>query len=338
MKKFLSLIMVAAMLVAVLAMVGCGGNTETTTNKPAETTTEAPATTTTEEPATTTTEEPATTTTVKAPEATTTGTTLGIYDRFDWGTNTKAEAEEQTTHAWLVENLTYDKTRIDVSYTEDTIVIYAIKDYDSGAGRDAYALCFDNIVTFDFEDEFYPGWGTWNNAPMNPGTTWEGKYQYAKVRIKNSTANNIMSIHWHRSGEGFASTTSASCMYLQGGAPTSTSEHKLTSAIDEEWAVYYYDMRFLSSVGREINYTGKTSYFQVVSEAQSRGGYAQENWYGNVVTAMNFHVLGAYGKDKISDTRANIKMGDRVELDYVVFGSTIDQLKGWTSYLEDATK
>ena len=187
-----------------------------------------------------------------------------------------------------------------------------------------------------------PGWGTWSGAPLNPNyNSWGGKYQYAKVRILNNTTNNVMAIHWHRAGEGFATTTCAVSMYLQGGAPTTTTDHKLTAEATTEWAEYYYDMMFLSSAGREILYTGKTSYMQVVNEAKSRNGYAQHNWavanMGNI-TAMNFHFLGAYGKSGINDTRANIKMGMCVEVDYVVFGCSIEQLEGYTSNMEDAAK
>jgi hypothetical protein len=372
MKKFLSLIMVAAMLVAVFAMVGCKGDeettesttvattteatteapVETTTEAPVETTTEAPVETTTEAPVETTTEAPVETTTAApvetttaapvetttaAPVETTTGATLGIFDRFDFGTASKAQDAGETSHEYIVANLAYNASRIAVEWTEDTVKIYATKTYDSGASRDDYALRFDDIVTYDFDDELIPGYGSWSNAPLNPNyNSWQGKMQYCKVRILNNTTNNVISMHWHRAGEGFATTTASTSMYLQGGAPATTSEHNLTTEATTEWAEYYYDMVFLSAVGREINYTGKTSYMQVVNEAKSNNKVAQNNWNGSGIVAINFHFLGAYGKDNINDTRKNIKMGMCVEVDYVVFGSSIEQLEGYTSYLEDA--
>ena len=370
MKKFLSLIMVAAMLVAVLAMVGCGDDepaTTTTTEAPVTTTTEAPVvtttteapvtTTTTEAPVTTTTTEaPVTTTTTKAPETTTTtapaptttttaapaesttGTTVPLFARFDFGMKTKAEAEGLTSHAYLVENLTYDSSRIAVEYTDDTIVIYAKKSYDADAGRDAYALCFADIVTYDFDAELIPGFGGWNGAPLAPNyNSWQGKIQYMKLRILNETTNNVVAVHWHRAGEGFATTTCCTSMYLQGGAPTSTSTHNLTAEKSTTWKTYIYDMAFLAAVGRETLYTGKTSYMQVVNEAKTNNKYAQNNWntaVGNI-TGINFHFLGAYGKTGINDTRSNIKMGNKVEVDYAIFGSSVEQLNAYTSYLED---
>jgi hypothetical protein len=59
---------------------------------------------------------------------------------------------------------------------------------------------------------------------------------------------------------------------------------------------------------------------------------------GNI-TALNFHFLGAYTpKVSACDTRTNITMGMCVEVDYVVFGCSIEQLEGYTSNMEDAAK
>ena len=52
--------------------------------------------------------------------------------------------------------------------------------------------------------------------------------------------------------------------------------------------------------------------------------------------------MGAYGGSStfagFADTRTNIKQGNRVEVDYVIFGSSVDQLDAYTSYIEDAAK
>ncbi len=378
MKKFLSLIMVAAMLVAVFAMVGCGDDsedtttttstsatttessttesttdttttetttTETTTTETTTTETTTTETTTTETTTTQTTTTETTETTTTASTSATTGATLGVFDRFDWGTDSKAQAAGETSHDYLVANLKYDSSRIYVEYTEDTIVIYATKDYDTSAGRDSYALLFEDIVTYDFDDEMVPGWGEWAGAPMNPGTSWGGRYQYGKVRLKSNTTNNVISVHWHRAGEGFATTTVAASMYLHAGAPGAsndkvTEKHAMVAKeVYDEWAVYYYDMMFLSGVGRESVYGGK-DYLTIVTNTKNNNSYPQNNWNtanGNI-TAMNFHFLGAYGKTNINDTRANIKAGNRVEVDYFIFGCSLAQLEAYTSNLEDASK
>ncbi len=369
MKKFLSLIMVAAMLVAVFAMVGCDGNgdetttsatttetttsatttatttTETTTTETTTTETTTTETTTTETTTTetTTTETTTTATTESTTSATTattsatTGATLGVFDRFDFGTASKAEAIGETSHQYIVENLKYDAGRIALEWTEDTVVIYATKSYDSAAVRDSYALVFEDIVTFDFMDEMVPGWGGFSGAPLNPGTSWGGVYQYAKVRIKNSTTNNIMSVHWHRAGEGYSTRTACIGMYLQGGAPSTTTDHKKTADVQDEWKSYIYDMMFLASVGREVT-VDKTSYMEIVTATQNKNSYFGSNWNtaNGKITAMNFHFLGAYAPHANFDTRSNIKMGDKVEVDYIVFGCSIEQLEAYTSNMEDA--
>ena len=100
-------------------------------------------------------------------------------------------------------------------------------------------------------------------------------------------------------------------------------------------------MKFLASVGREFAMSGKTSYMQVVNESKTNNRYAQNNWntaQGNI-TGINFHFLGAYAPKLADyDTRTKITMGMCVEVDYVIFGSSIDQLEAYTSNMEDAAK
>ena len=100
MKKILSLVMVVAMLVAVLALVGCD-----LTNKPADdTTTEA----TTTEGTTAGTTEGTTTSATTAPSDTTETTTLPpVFARFDFGEKSKAQDLKMTSHAYLMKALEY---------------------------------------------------------------------------------------------------------------------------------------------------------------------------------------------------------------------------------------
>ena len=283
MKRILSLIMVVAMLCAVLALVGCGETeveettteattteattTEATTTEATTTeatTTEATTTeaTTTEATTTEATTTEATTTEATTTEATTTsattpttiasGTTVPLYARFDFGTKTKAEDEGLTSHEYLVSILKYDADYLAVEFTEDTWVLYATQNYVSGLGVDTFALCFENIVTYDFDAELIPGWGSWSSAPFtsaNVGKSWVGKHQYMQVRMLNSTNNNMMSIHWMAAKDAAWSTAQvASCMYLQGGAPATAADKKLTAAPATEFETYVYDVNFLGGV------------------------------------------------------------------------------------------
>ena len=134
MKKILSVFLVAAMLVAVLATVACGNEPEATTTTLASTdatttTTEATteATTTT---STTTTQTTTTTETTTTAETTTTIFTEPVFARFDFGTKTYAEDNNLTSHEYITSHLTYNKTYISVTYDEDNIIVTSPLDYN----------------------------------------------------------------------------------------------------------------------------------------------------------------------------------------------------------------
>ncbi len=377
MKKFLSLIMVAAMLVAVFAMVGCDDPVETTTNStttaattttastPAETTTTAttPAetTTTATEPTnttitateptdtTTTATEPTETTTTVAPPAST-GSTVSVFARFDFGTATKAEAEGKTSHAYLTGALAIDDSKIAVEYTEDTIIVYAKANAtaEDNDNRTAFSLNFNDIVTFDFDDELMNGYGGFNKGPLNPGTTWVGRHQFVKVRMRNFTTNNVMSIWYSGASNGgqYYTTEVSGNMFLHGGAAAG----RQTTTVDSEWKTFNYDMIYLTCVTRGpinsgIRGEGYTDFDKISQTIKDRNDYYGHSAWATsgTIAGLRFGVLGAYDpladsypSEKNSDSRRNIKMGDKVEIDYIVFGSSIEQLQGYTSYIEDA--
>ena len=374
MKRFLSLMMVVAMLFAVLAMVGCKKNPDetttgsdtsasTTNSTPAETTTASETETTpvetteSSEDETTTTNgtvipRPETTTTASAttpnPSSTsyTTGTTVAPFLRFDFGTNTKAEAEGKTSHEYLTSQLTYDANSIAIEYTEDTIVIYAIRDYGSSESATAFALCFDDIVTYDFDEELIAGWGGWSGAPLsqaNVGKSWTGRLQYMKVRILNPTNNNMIAFTFCRPTDaGWSTRQVVSFMYLQGGAPKpGSTDDKANKTADpsNEWKTYIYDLTWCAGASRELTMgKGYKAYGQIASAALNEGKNPDHNWTNNM-SAIRFYPLGAYGNASYpcNDTRSNIKRGNRVEIDYFYFGSSPEQLEGITSYAEDSS-
>ena len=345
MKKILSLVMVVAMLVAVLALVGCD-NTKT----PDETTTEATTTeaTTTEE---TTTEETTTETTTTS--ETTTTTLYPVFARFDFGTDTKAKADGFTSHEYLTKVLTYDAEFISVEYTKDTIIVKALKDHPemsftgaNGAesiatdenGKAAYsvtsyALCFEDLTTYDFDDEMKKEKGI------------------MRIRIKNSTSNNIIAVRWHKAGQSYATTLLASCMYLQGGEPNMidwiNKDNKMTCEPSDTFETYDYNMNDLAALGRfgankNLNSQsyGLYEYYVYCGGATGSNNW---NWMGNeAITAFQFFVLGAYGGSAASgryyftyaDTRANIVEGATVEIDYIIFGKDTTELDKFQSNIE----
>ena len=383
MKKFLSLLLVAVMVFGVIGLVGCkGGQNETTTTTttqgaqttttttkettttvgtttttttttattPKETTTETTTTTTTT-PKETTTETTTTTTTTTEPIST---TTLPMFTRFDFGKDTVAQDNGGTSHQWLVDNLTYNKEYIYIEFLEDSWKIWAKKSYEKGTtAAGVYSINFDNLLTIDYED-LVAGWGTWTRYPAQSkyvGTSWEGKHQYMKIRIKNNTVNNMIGFQFKCNG-GYALTTYASNMYLQDGVD------KLTAAdVKNEWAVYYFDVPMCSQASSNGYGAGRDavkckSYSEWLDRNATTGGNNGQNWTnpGTAnVAGIRFHLLGAeygyynpatgnYAKYKgvaeWCDSRINIKKGTWVEVDYIIFGSTPQQLETYKSKME----
>lgn len=350
MKKILSLVMVVAMLVAVLALVGCNN-----TNKPADTT--AADTTAADTTAADTTAADTTTSadTTAADTTTAETTTLPpVYARFDFGEKSYAQDLGMTTHEYLKGALTIDEKFINVTYTDDSIIVTAVQDHpeiktdldEKGRrveviGKDAagnalysvssYALCFDDIDSLDFDDEL-------------PVTK-----KYMRIRIKNNTTNNVMSFRFRRiSDSNYFVTTMGSCLYLQGGAPTVEDyvkgDHKLTCDPLDEYKVYTYDMQFFAALGRAAysEATQGKSFVHMAYYVGSTGGYGSHNWSGNDqrIVALQFSVLGAYSGRaywaswEYGETRANIKAGNTVEIDYITFGASKADLNKFVSYDE----
>ena len=278
-------------------------------------------------------------------------TTVPMFARFDFGTDTKAQDDKQTSHEWLKNNLTYNEDYLKVEFLEDSWRIYALKDYVKGATpTNAYAICFENIVDLDYDD-LVSGWGTWSRYPAqsgNVGKSWEGKHQYMKIRIKNMTLNNMISFQFKCNG-GFSTTANVSNMYLQGGMGKGSDKDTVAKEISNEWRVYYYDIPMCCQAcsyayGAGRNGIKCSSYSEWLEKNAQTGGNNGLNWTQNA-TGLRFNLLGAvYYFTSASvqaakpwcDSRANIKRGNCVEVDYIVFGSTVEQLEAFKSKMEIA--
>lgn len=297
-----------------------------------------------------------------ASETTVESTTVPIFTRFDFGTKSKAEAEKKTSHEYILSALTYDAQAISVAFTDDALILTALSDgtFD-GAGETAttadstwfirntktcyrplntYALCFDNMTTLDFEDELKSGYGGWAGFPFsydNIGKkdAWRGYHQYMKLRIKNPTDNNMIAVQFNN-GAAFATTQ---FMVMSIGAGKT------------EYQSYIYDLCYAATYP-----SGKG----VILAGQQPGN----NWtwkQGTPVTGLRFHLLGAtcsyanaylnnvfdenetasdydayYEYFKRLDSRALIKKGNSVEIDYILFGSDPRALAEYHSNMEDS--
>ena len=279
-------------------------------------------------------------------------TTVPMFARFDFGTDTVAQDNKETSHEWLVKNLTYNEEYIKVEFLEDSWKIYALKSYTGKTvdPSNAYAICFEDIVTIDFETDLVSGWGTWSRYPSqtgNVGKSWDGKHQYMKIRIKNNTENNMISFGFIGNNGSFGTTFCVSNMYMQGG------DDKLTCEPSDEWAVYYYDVGKCCQVSSYAYGAGRnnstdigvaTSFTQWVELYGPTNAYNGLNWttVGGPCGGLKFNLLGAEKYHSRvptwCDSRANIKKGATVEVDYIFFGSTIEQLEACKSKMELAAK
>ena len=356
MKKILSLVMVVAMLVAVLALVGCNDKKDPNSSSSSSSSSSSTSSSSSSSSDTTSSDTTSSDTTASDTTSSSETTTLPpVFARFDFGTKSKAEDLQLTSHEYLKTALTVEEGFVSVEYTEDSIIVKALKDHptmsfdESGAEVipetdapyqvNSYALQFKNIIDFSYDDL----------VPANN--------KYMRIRVKNNTTNNIMSIRFRKAtdSETYASTLLASCMYLQGGAPTIedyiAGENKLTCTASEEYGVYTYDLPFLATLGRNATraagsverYTA-TSYVHFGYAVGTGHGTGANNWTwsgNNSIASIEFYVLGAYGSSATrplfayGDTRANIVEGATVEIDYITFGNSSGDLNKYTSYIQD---
>jgi hypothetical protein len=386
MKRLLSILLVAIMIVSVVVLASCNNTqstaeqttvapateapkttaapvTETTTAQTTETTkapvtetTKAPVTETTKAPVTETTKAPVTETTA-APVTETTAnpgytgqtTTVPVFARFDFGTDTIAEAEGKTSHEYLMSQLAYNTDCLFIEFKEDSWKIWAISNWDENASmwspdggttnNNKFALAFNNIITYDFDDQLIAGYGGWKNYPYNVGSvnvTWNGYHQYCKVRLINHSTNNIIGFRFRSTKDGsYFTTTIVGTMYLQG-----TVGSKTASAVSTEYKSYIYDVTFCACIASSRpNGAPFGSYQEFVDYCQT-GVAPGNNWtwaIGMEIVALEFNFLGAPSNSEtsgVADSRANIKSGNWVEVDYIVFGASFEGLEAYKSNLE----
>ena len=290
-------------------------------------------------------------------------TTLPLFTRLDFGTKSYAADQKNTTHEYIVGALSYNQDAVTVEFTEDTLRLTAKKDGTfSAAGEIAsttdsqyflrgtgtcyyplneFSINFDNLITFDFEEELRSGYGAYAGEPFtvqNVGRpdAWRGYHQYMKIRIKNPTDNDKIAVQFNNS----AAYASTQFMVMSIGKQKDTFE------------TYIYDLCYAATYA-----SGKG----VLLAGQAPGN----NWtwkQNTLVSGLRFHLLGStcsyahvylnnlfeegesaadYEKyqeyfDRL-DSRAMIKAGNTVEIDYIVFGSSPEQLMGYHSYLESSS-
>ena len=394
MKRFWSIIIAVVMLFTVLALVSCDDDKKPVDTTPAPTSATTTSATTTSQTTTSETTKATTsettvsqttasettasettasettaseTTTPSETTATTvgTGTTLPLYARFDFGTESYAVQNGLTAHQFLMDVLEYDAARLTIDVKEDSWKIWVMSDWDDSAANNAYGLKFDSIITYDYDfpdQGFFPGWGTWSKYPYttaNVGKSWVGRHQYMKVRLINNTSNNMIGMWWSASNTpGYFTTLRCSNLYLQGATGSNT------CTATTEYATYIYDLALTNALASNrfgwgsstvVNKNGETvaqeswctetSFNDFVKAAQNPaniGNIGANNYTGAAAEAggVQFFFFGAVDDVSYSntDSRKNAKQGTYVEVDYVLFGSTIDQLESYKSNIERAAE
>ena len=351
MKKIFVIVLAFIMVVSSLAILAsCSTKVETSATTTKEETVATTTTTTQEVTTVVTTEETTTEETTTSEETTTTEETTTemetilapIFARFDFGTDTYAEENGLTSHEYLLENLSYNDKALKIDFTEDSWIITALTSaggtYTNGSYNNlSCGIAFNNMITYDFDDQLIAGWGTWSRAPytdVNVGTTWYGHHQFMKIRLINHSRNNMIGFRFRSSKDGnYATTCVVSNMYLQGDVAKTQA-----ASISNEYATYTYDVMYLTSLA-----SGKvpdaTSYQSLVNYVNANANVPGNNWVwanGLEIVAIEFCLLGAYSANlpTVCDSRTNIAKGAWVEVDYIVFGSTAEQLESYKSKIE----
>lgn len=290
-------------------------------------------------------------------------TTLPLFARLDFGTKTYAEDKNMTTHDYIVGIMTYNDEFLNVEFTEDSLKLTAKKDgtfqsagefatlddaqyFQRGTNTCYYALNdfavnFDDLISYDFEEELRSGYGTWAGFPftfngVGKESEWRGYHQYMKIRILNPTENDKIAVQFNNA-TAYASTQ---FMVMSIGKQKNTYE---TYIYDLCYAATYPSGKgvLLPGQGPGNNWTWKQNAnvfglrFHLLGSTCSYANAYLNNKFEEGETAADYDAYAEYFNRL--DSRALIKAGNTVEIDYIVFGSTPGQLQNYHSYIESSS-
>lgn len=230
--------------------------------------------------------------------------------------------------------------------------------------------------TFEDPQEIHCGFGTWDNYPYSSAFVgvegrWKGFHQYIKIRFVNASANTKIGF-WYKSTtmSGYY-TTGVACVPVAAGK---TGSDYLNN--DANYQVVIYDITNAMNMATGANeltpengkgpgnnwlWQGTAQFvtglrFHLMGFAA--GGYARsgstfanagtnktDDGTGNMIAAdgsgkvTTWKANEAFTAAKITaalDTRGLIKAGNAIKVDYIVFGSTPEQLLTYNSAAEKA--
>ncbi len=230
--------------------------------------------------------------------------------------------------------------------------------------------------TFEDPQEIHCGFGTWDNYPYTSANVgvegrWKGFHQYIKIRFVNASANTKIGFWYKSTSMAAYYRTGVACVPVAAGK---TGSDYLNN--DDNYQVVIYDvinaMNMATGANELTPENGKgpgnnwiwqgTSQFvtglrfhlmgmAAGGNARSGNTFAKDgtnktdDGTGNMIAAdgsgkvTTWKANEAFTKAKITaalDTRGLIKAGNAIKVDYIVFGSTPEQLLTYKSAAEKA--
>lgn len=230
--------------------------------------------------------------------------------------------------------------------------------------------------TFEDPQEIHCGYGSWDNYPYSSAFVgvegrWKGFHQYIKIRFVNASANTKIGFWYKSTSMAAYYTTGVACVPVAAGK---TGSDYLNN--DANYQVVIYDITNAMNMATGANeltpengkgpgnnwiWQGTSQFvtglrfhlmgFAAGGNARSGNTFAKDgtnktdDGTGNMIAAdgsgkvTTWKANEAFTKAKITaalDTRGLIKAGNAIKVDYIVFGSTPEQLLTYKSAAEKA--
>lgn len=230
--------------------------------------------------------------------------------------------------------------------------------------------------TFEDPQEIHAGYGSWHNYPYSSAFVgvegrWSGFHQYIKIRFVNASANTKIGFWYKSTSMAAYYTTSCACIPVAAGK---TGSDYLNN--DANYQVVIYDITNAMNMATGANeltpengkgpgnnwlWHGTSQFvtglrfhlmgFAAGGNARSGNTFANagtnktDDGTGNMIAAdgsgkvTTWKAGEVFTKAKITaalDTRGLIKAGNAIKVDYIVFGSTPEQLLTYKSAAEKA--
>lgn len=230
--------------------------------------------------------------------------------------------------------------------------------------------------TFEDPQEIHCGFGTWDNYPYSSAFVgvegrWRGFHQYIKIRFVNASANTKIGFWYKSTTMAGYYTTGVACVpvaagktgsdYLNNDANYQVVIYDITNAMNMATGANELTPENGKAPGNNWLWQGTAQFvtglrFHLMGFAA--GGYARsgstfanagtnktDDGTGNMIAAdgsgkvTTWKANEAFTAAKITaalDTRGLIKAGNAIKVDYIVFGSTPEQLLTYKSVAEKA--